>query len=379
MMVQGFTENLSSSEVTGWAFDDRRPGERVQVAAYVNDQQVGTGLADIFRPDLLSGDIGDGCHGFRIRFSREISLDNMQNLEVRATSRNAQVHTLSKLAPVGELQFTGKTEDPTQFPLFILGAPRSGTSAIGDSIRATTRYAGFNEGHFFNLFGRMLSVTKEYYRELSAATSNKATLISTLPMEYMNARLQDLFIDIARQRFASPYWLDKTPSNEMISLAHRLLSLWPNGKFIFMKRRAIENIASRQRKFPGIRFEDHCEGWRDSMYLWAAHRSRFAGKAIEIDQHTMAMYPVAVAAMVADLLGLSVPERDSLSHMLSQTRVEQTSADFRGTLTLETVGWSAREQMVFQRICAPMMQAYFYTEDGGYFESGRSDQGLLAV
>lgn len=47
-------------------------------------------------------------------------------------------------------------------------------------------------------------------------------------------------------------WVDKTPDPRMIKCVPRLKRAWPNAKFIFVKRRGIENLESRIKKFPYV-------------------------------------------------------------------------------------------------------------------------------
>ena len=47
------------------------------------------------------------------------------------------------------------TDNPS--PLFIVGSPRSGTSILVMALRAAG-YRGFNEGNFFDKWGRRLKV-----------------------------------------------------------------------------------------------------------------------------------------------------------------------------------------------------------------------------
>jgi GNAT superfamily N-acetyltransferase len=50
----------------GWAWDADEPDRRVEVAIEVDEQVVASGVADIFRDELVAADIGDGVHGFSL-------------------------------------------------------------------------------------------------------------------------------------------------------------------------------------------------------------------------------------------------------------------------------------------------------------------------
>lgn len=43
--------------------------------------------------------------------------------------------------------------------------------------------------------------------------------------------------------------------------------LWPSSVFVFAKRRGIENVISRTRKFLGESLENHCADWARNMVM----------------------------------------------------------------------------------------------------------------
>ncbi len=55
----------SGGVVEGWCWDDQAPTERVTVAIWVDDEEVGRTLATHYREDLQQAGIGDGCHFLR--------------------------------------------------------------------------------------------------------------------------------------------------------------------------------------------------------------------------------------------------------------------------------------------------------------------------
>jgi len=52
---------------------------------------------------------------------------------------------------------------------------------------------------------------------------------------------------LANQPFSSAHWVDKTPNLDIVRSADILYRIWPEAKFIYMKRRGIENVMSRLR------------------------------------------------------------------------------------------------------------------------------------
>lgn len=65
--MEGLFETLSDDLVaSGWAMNPGRPGHRCRITVALDDEPVASGLADMFRADLLAAGKGDGGHAFRI-------------------------------------------------------------------------------------------------------------------------------------------------------------------------------------------------------------------------------------------------------------------------------------------------------------------------
>ncbi len=65
-VIHGSIDTVTAEGVVeGWAWNGAAPSERVEITAYVDGVVAGGGTADLFRPDLLAANIGDGGHAFR--------------------------------------------------------------------------------------------------------------------------------------------------------------------------------------------------------------------------------------------------------------------------------------------------------------------------
>jgi hypothetical protein len=168
-------------------------------------------------------------------------------------------------------------------------------------------------------------------------------------------------IAAARELFPSGLWLDKTPNSNIVYLAPRLRKIWPNARFIFMKRRGIENIASRMRKFKPD-FAHHCREWTAVMNAWLSVRDQLAGVAAEIDQSLMANDAESVATEIARHLSLSETERTRIARILAAEHPQRTAQGKGGDMSFADVGWTSDQVRVFQELCGSVMQAYGYTE-----------------
>jgi hypothetical protein len=265
--------------------------------------------------------------------------------------------------------------DLSQRPVFVLGSARSGTTAMMAALRQSGRYAGFNEGHFLTLFGRLRhAVGIHYGRSVRDAAPGMNTLIANIPQQIVTEALQAAFNEIIRAIFPTGYWLDKTPGPDMIKTAPMLRRIWPEARFIFMRRAPVDNIESRRRKFPTISFKDHCRLWAESMVSWHAIRGELAEVSLEVDQLRMGLQPEQVAAEVAALLNLTERETARLLNSFQQDRPQRTGSTITHVVDIASVDWTAEEREIFQQTCAEAIELFGYDVDFTTPVRGRSDR-----
>src|SRR4029077_6304744 len=112
------------------------------------------------------------------------------------------------------------------------------------------------------------------------------------------------FVKLVSDLYPTPRWLDKTPTVEMVRAAVLMKELWPNARFIFMKRRVVENLLSRRRKFPDGTTDSHYSDWAAVMTAWLAVREQLGNAALEIDHRQLVLNPEAVSFSISAFLGL---------------------------------------------------------------------------
>jgi len=151
----------------------------------------------------------------------------------------------------------------------------------------------------------------------------------------------------------------------MIRFCPQLLQAFPNARFIWCVRRGIENILSRQRKFPEVPFRACCQSWTDSVEQWIAVRDQLQGRYVEAHQHEIAIQPEKVAREIAEVLDFSKRQRRGIEDVFTHKRSEQSrfAAEHRW-IGLDETPWSSEEQEVFRQICGPAMEAMSYPLEG---------------
>jgi hypothetical protein len=267
--------------------------------------------------------------------------------------------------------------DDGAFPMFVVGAPRSGTSALFAALSRTTRYRGFGEGHLLDIAARLNSEITAHIAYKHRIQSVEAVAQCHLA-RHSDTRLRSglhLLLRVAAGGYTTRYWIDKTPSREMVQSVPILAETWPNARFIYLKRRGIENLMSRLRKFPRISFEAQCLDWAAIMSDWRKSRLSIPGRFVEIEQRSLLCDPAGAAAMVGALIGLGPPEIAALAASLSGERAEMTDPTARIIAGIAETGWSEEMIETFRAICGPEMQAYGYTWDASYCKPAPDGRG----
>ena len=307
MAVTGWVEFADTRSVSGWAYDSDSPSTRLEITVRVADKFCASGLASIERNDLLAAGMGDGKHGFNIDLrDASISVEDAAALEIHAVS-GVEVTKLARTqaTPEGALELTSDRCEPTsderQLPVFILGPARSGTSAITLALLESASCVGSGEGHLLPLAHALLGTIDQYYR---GRGHDPHTMLGLVSIDAFQKLIRRSFVKLTADLYPTLRWLDKTPTVEMVRASVLMQELWPNARFIFMKRRVIENVLSRRRKFPEDSTERHYSDWAAVMTAWLAVREKLGTAALEIEHRQLVLDPIAVATSIASFLEL---------------------------------------------------------------------------
>jgi sulfotransferase family protein len=250
-------------------------------------------------------------------------------------------------------------------PVFIVGSPRSGTSALVD-VMYSSGYNGFREGNFLSLLHGVSQLVEQQYKWYQS--DDKRVLLSNVEKNDLKRGLFETFRSIVSSLNAKEPWFDKTGNPEMILAIPTLRELWPSAVFVFAKRRGIENVISRMTKFPGHPFQYHCVNWAKNMSSWRHIREQISRDCfLEVEQRNMVRYPESAARELCTFLGISENLLPAVAQVMDTHRPQET---IKGSacrmLSLAASGWSDEQVETFLKHCAPEMKAYGYTLDEQY-------------
>ena len=376
MAVTGFLEYAGARQVSGWAYDSSSPAARLEISVRIGGEFYASGIADIARQDLLLAGIGDGRHGFMIDVGdAHLSAEEAVALEVHAISgaevvRISRVHEARRTIVDLESSPLMPTQDDTQFPVFILGPARSGTSAITLALLESASYIGAGEGHLMPLAHGLLSAIDHHYRRVGHDESTALGGVSSAAFQKLVRRG---FVKLVSELYPTPRWLDKTPTVEMVRASVLMKELWPHARFIFMKRRVVENLLSRRRKFPDGTTDSHYSDWAAVMTAWLAVREQLGSAALEIDHRQLVLNPEAVSSSISAFLGLPSSAAARFSRYVCQSRPEQTDENFGAIYSLHDLGLDEQEAQRLRVVCDPAMTAFGYGYDESYYINGAAE------
>ena len=257
-----------------------------------------------------------------------------------------------------------------EYPVFILGGERSGTSTVAHLLHETFGYNGYGEGHVFELLQKLLLVVNRYFAErnfIDAETPaakplhwQGTNMALQIGQRRLTAAITGLFTELVGEHF-SGRWFDKTPGPEFITTAPLLAKLYPSALFIFIIRDPIANIESRRRKF-GHSFEDACKAWSQCALAWLETKPLLQdGTYVELKTHDLKADPSGTFDRIRNLLACHPlpPELLSLPLPSSLISIERTALEVPGAVrSLDDTQWSDKQKNAFRTICGPFLSAY---------------------
>jgi hypothetical protein len=230
-------------------------------------------------------------------------------------------------------------------------------------------YHGYREGMFLSLMSSVQQTVDRHFATF-ASPGNGQVLVSAMDQQAFKRRLFEVFRAVTEEHNASPPWFDKTGNPEMIETIPLLRQLWPDCVFIFAKRRGIENLVSRLRKFPEHGFEYHCRDWARNMATWRRYRTELpADCRREVDQQDMIQRPDLVIDDLVGFLRVDEDRREAMVQTLRLNRPQQTEQGSAARIqSLISAGWTPQQADVFLRICEEEMNAYGYSLTDTYWK-----------
>lgn len=206
-------------------------------------------------------------------------------------------------------------------PLFILGFPRSGTTALAKAVSATHRFGRWRgEGHLLYLFAD--GIDRIASGRLNPASIAKDEFAREQLLSDLRAMVNRLFSQTGDLNETA--WFDKTPGVEQVRAVPGLLALYPEARFFYLYRAAEDAVRSNLANWP-----ERMQGqevalagrWVQCQRAWRFARAHLPEDQFEeIFQPDMLADPAGTANIVAELLVLSADETSAVVEFLVKNR-----------------------------------------------------------
>jgi hypothetical protein len=239
--------------------------------------------------------------------------------------------------------------------VFVLGAPRTGTSITYYALHKIFGLPGRGESHVMPVFQRMLHALFVHVREFAPPKTDLAGNLK--PRDFRNY-LVPYIRRFYQENYPDGRFVDKTPGAEAITGIRLIRDVFPESRIILTRRTGTEVVQSVQHKFSAD-FESACQLWASCMTATDMVRADLSD-VLEIDQFDLTNAPAAVSQRLCAYLG--APDRcDILARFFLEQRTDQSSRhDWRSRLTLAQVPWTDEQKATFVRICGAHMEAAGY-------------------
>jgi hypothetical protein len=239
--------------------------------------------------------------------------------------------------------------------VFILGAPRTGTSITYYALHDVFGLPGRGESHVMPLFQRMMHIFFLHAQEFAPP---KSDLAGQLKPRDFRSHLVAYIRRFYEENYPEGRFVDKTPGAEAITGVRLIRDAFPAARIILTRRTGIEVVQSVQRKF-STDFEAACQLWSSCMTAMGMVRPDLSD-VLEIDQFDLTNSPEEVSKRMSAYLG-SPKESAALARFFVERRTDQSSEhDWNSRLSLDEVSWTEKQKATFIRICGEHMEAFGY-------------------
>ena len=215
-------------------------------------------------------------------------------------------------------------------PLFIMGLPRSGTTALAKSIATLDDFfIPHVEGHimYWLLEGikDALNKSEKTYQAFhpSSILHNKGNFEKLLA--WVEAAIDGFEKEVGGQR--GKRWIEKTPDIAQIRMMPTLQRVFRSAKFIFVYRHPRDQVQSQRRTHNPDRSDaDLLRYWVDCLkeYRTMIRPMIDRGRLLEIRQEDIIVDPHGTAEQIGRLLCLSIEDSGKIGDFLARQSVNRT-------------------------------------------------------
>jgi len=268
---------------------------------------------------------------------------------------------------------------PEQRPIFVLGVPRTGTTALANALRAGGNFFGWSEGHLFAALPLLLAGMATAWHEVLSFDLPDREFYAIERLD-INSILNGVVVGFNRvyadaaAASGGRRWLDKTPNVRSILAVPLLRHIYPDARYVFMHRHPLKQIMSFVRKFPGQPMEFAALLWCLGMKAWSSVRDCLAPDSfLELRQPDLSLQTPMVGEKLARLLELTREQTAAVQEILQRDRPQHTgSSDDAAEIYLDDLDWPDVLKCWLRHVAADTAQAWGYHLDAPPRADGRA-------
>jgi hypothetical protein len=249
-----------------------------------------------------------------------------------------------------------KPDKDNTLKVFIVGAPRSGTSILLVAIKEIFSLPGRGESHVTPLFERLFSQLELSFDRINKIKPN------VLAKELSQLELENHLFEFMKKFYLEQYpqrrWVDKTPGISAILCLPTIERIFPDARLVATRRNGIEVVSSHIKKFRSP-FEDACTLWSGSMKALLKARSS-CKNLLEVDQYDFQNNTEAVSVRIASHLDSPEHARTFSAYLLAKRVQSSSDHDPTVRLHISDMNWTSEQATQFRRHCGEMMEAFGY-------------------
>ena len=250
-------------------------------------------------------------------------------------------------------------------PVFIVGAPRTGSSFVCDALVRGAGLIGGAEGHVLPLLATLAEQISGYYKLMQhiGMLGISQNTIAHVNADTLTHSVTEIFNSHYHRIYGIGRWVDKTVNVEMIRSLPTLLDIFPEARVIYLTRNGLHNILSAMKYF-GSDFGSACRNWTQCGEAWdIASRKLPAGCAVHIEHEDLIQRPTEVATSLAHHLSLPHDAQSRLLQvMVTSACAWQTATDV--SIRFDDPHFDADRRRLFLKVCGEqMVRQRYWTGD----------------
>lgn len=247
-------------------------------------------------------------------------------------------------------------------PVFIVGAPRTGSSFVCEALIRGGGLVGGAEGHILPLLADLDHQIAGYYqlmRNMGMLAIPENTVAQIDEAELRN-KVSEVFVSYYEKIYGEGRWVDKTVNIGMIFALPILLKIFPQARVIYLTRHGVRNVLSAAKYFD-VSFEEGCRNWSQCSDAWGRMSEMLPlDKVLWIEHEQLLESPTESAGLIANHLSLSAEARKELLRFMVTSACEWRGNTESG-ITLESSKLTDEQRAAFLEICGEQMvrQGYY--------------------